>query len=65
MSKSRMTPKSIRTRQKILDAALLPMVEKGYEKATEFKADVLQEFKDEGISGRSDNRPGFESAIEY
>jgi len=34
MSKSRMTPKSIRTRQKILDAALLLFVEKGYEKAT-------------------------------
>jgi len=29
-----MTPKSIRTRQKILDAALLLFVEKGYEKAT-------------------------------
>ena len=34
MSKSRMTPKSIRTRQKILDAALLLFAEKGYEKAT-------------------------------
>ena len=34
MSKSRMTPKSIRTRQKILDAALLLFVEKGYDKAT-------------------------------
>ena len=34
MSKSRMTPKSIRTRQKILDAALLLFIEKGYEKAT-------------------------------
>ena len=34
MSKSRMTPKSIRTRQKILDAALLLFTEKGYEKAT-------------------------------
>jgi AcrR family transcriptional regulator len=29
-----MTPKSIRTRQKILDAALLLFTEKGYEKAT-------------------------------
>ena len=34
MSKSRMTPKSIRTRQKILDAALLLFVENGYDKAT-------------------------------
>jgi AcrR family transcriptional regulator len=34
MSKSRMTPKSIRTRQKILDAALLLFTEKGYDKAT-------------------------------
>lgn len=34
MSKSRMTPKSIRTRQKILDAALLLFVERGYDKAT-------------------------------
>ena len=34
MSKSRMTPKSIRSRQKILDAALLLFVEKGYDKAT-------------------------------
>jgi len=34
MSKSRITPKSIRTRQKILDAALLLFTEKGYEKAT-------------------------------
>ncbi len=34
MSKSRMTPKSVRTRQKILDAALLLFVEKGYEKST-------------------------------
>ena len=34
MSKSRMTPKSIRTRQNILDAALLLFTEKGYEKAT-------------------------------
>ncbi len=34
MSKSRMTPKSIRTHQKILDAALLLFVEKGYDKAT-------------------------------
>ena len=34
MSKSRKTPKSIRTRQKILDAALLLFSEKGYEKAT-------------------------------
>ncbi len=34
MSKSRMTPKSIRTRQKILDVALLLFVEKGYDKAT-------------------------------
>ena len=34
MSKSRMTPKSIRTRQKILDAALLLFVEKGYDKST-------------------------------
>lgn len=34
MSKSRMTPKSIRTRQKILDAALRLFIEKGYEKAT-------------------------------
>jgi AcrR family transcriptional regulator len=34
MSKSRMTPKSIRTRQKILDAALLLFIEKGYDKAT-------------------------------
>jgi AcrR family transcriptional regulator len=34
MSKSRMTPKSIRTRQKILDAALLLFIEKGYEKST-------------------------------
>jgi AcrR family transcriptional regulator len=29
-----MTPKSIRTRQKILDAALLLFIEKGYDKAT-------------------------------
>jgi AcrR family transcriptional regulator len=34
MSKSQMTPKSIRTRQKILDAALLLFIEKGYDKAT-------------------------------
>ncbi len=34
MSKSRMTPKSIRTRQRILDAALRLFIEKGYEKAT-------------------------------
>ena len=34
MSKSRMTPKSIRTRQKILDAALLLFTEKGFDQAT-------------------------------
>ncbi|NIQ03403.1 MAG: TetR family transcriptional regulator [Nitrospinaceae bacterium] len=34
MSKSRMTPKALRTRQKILDAALSLFIEKGYDKAT-------------------------------
>ena len=34
MSKSRMTPKSIRSRQKILDAALVLFIEKGFDQAT-------------------------------
>ena len=40
-------------------------IEQGQRKANELGASVLQVFRDEGVSGRTDRRPSFQRAISY
>jgi len=47
------------------DISIPGQIERGHEKALSLKSSVLQVFTDEGISGRSDNRPSFEAAIDF
>jgi site-specific DNA recombinase len=40
-------------------------IEQGYKKASDMQAEVLREFIDAGISGRTDERPAFKDAVAY